>query len=139
MKFPIPKIWRESEDHSVTATFALWIRVKDLEEKMLNISWISWPWIFFCSNYIRREANSTWVNEKIMKWTLGVDLQSIRVICAYGITEQMLTMHYIQRSRPVRTELCVGKRIVKFEPIVEAWEVLLPPLHIKLGLMKLFV
>lgn len=47
--------------------------------------------------------------------------------------------HYIQRSWPVRTELCVGKQNVKFEPIVEAEKVLMPPLHIKLGLMKQFV
>ncbi len=47
--------------------------------------------------------------------------------------------HYIQRSWPERTEFCIGKQNVKFSSIVEAEKVLMPPLHIKLGLMKQFV
>ena len=47
--------------------------------------------------------------------------------------------HYVRWSWPIRTEFCVGKQNVKFESIVGAEKVLMPPLHIKLGLMKQFV
>ena len=43
------------------------------------------------------------------------------------------------RASPIRTESCVGKQNVTFEPIFEMEKVLMPPLHIKLGLMKQFI
>ena len=36
-------------------------------------------------------------------------------------------------------DLKTGKHNVKWEPVVEPKNILMPPLHIKLGLMKLFV
>lgn len=47
--------------------------------------------------------------------------------------------HYVRRSWPTRTEFRVGQQNVKLEPIVDPEFVLMPPLHIKLGLMKQFV
>lgn len=47
--------------------------------------------------------------------------------------------HYHQRDWPQRTEFSLGKCNVKWEPLVEPHKVLMPPLHIKLGLMKQFV
>jgi hypothetical protein len=47
--------------------------------------------------------------------------------------------HYIQREWPPRTGYIAGQHSVKSEPLVSAQKVLLPPLHIKLGLMKNFV
>jgi hypothetical protein len=47
--------------------------------------------------------------------------------------------HYIQREWPPRTCYIAGQHSVKCEPLVSAQKVLLPPLHIKLGLMKNFV
>ena len=47
--------------------------------------------------------------------------------------------HYIQREWPPRTGYITGQHSVKSEPLVSAQKVLLPPLHIKLGLMKNFV
>src|SRR5215469_12926628 len=47
--------------------------------------------------------------------------------------------HYRQRDWPQRTEFSLGKSNVKWEPLVEPHKVLMPPLHIKLGLMKQFV
>ncbi|XP_058859314.1 uncharacterized protein LOC131702005 [Acipenser ruthenus] len=38
-----------------------------------------------------------------------------------------------------RTEFSVGRNNVKWEPLVDPRKVLMPPLHIKLGLMKQFV
>ncbi|KAL6477291.1 hypothetical protein MHYP_G00131260 [Metynnis hypsauchen] len=47
--------------------------------------------------------------------------------------------HYHRRDWPQRTEFTVGKDNVKWEPLVDPCKVLMPPLHIKLGLIKQFV
>ena len=47
--------------------------------------------------------------------------------------------HYFKRDWPKRSTLKVGTKNVKYTPLVEASKILLPPLHIKLGLMKNFV
>ncbi|KAL6487813.1 hypothetical protein MHYP_G00044390 [Metynnis hypsauchen] len=47
--------------------------------------------------------------------------------------------HYHRRDWPQRTEFTVGKNNVKWEPLVDPRKVLMPPLHIKLGLIKQFV
>jgi hypothetical protein len=47
--------------------------------------------------------------------------------------------HYHRRNWPQRTEFTVGKDNVKWEPLLDPRKVLMPPLHIKLGLIKQFV
>ncbi|KAL7834398.1 hypothetical protein SRHO_G00286450 [Serrasalmus rhombeus] len=47
--------------------------------------------------------------------------------------------HYHRRDWPQRTEFTVGKNNVKWEPLVDPRKVLMPPQHIKLGLIKQFV
>ncbi|XP_061421616.1 uncharacterized protein LOC133350847 [Lethenteron reissneri] len=47
--------------------------------------------------------------------------------------------HYHRWDWPQRTEFSVGRNNVKWEPLVDPWKVLMPPLHINLGLMKQFV
>ncbi|KAL7837429.1 hypothetical protein SRHO_G00271400 [Serrasalmus rhombeus] len=47
--------------------------------------------------------------------------------------------HYHRRDWPQRTEFSVGKNNVKWEPLVDSHKVLMPPLHIKLGLINQFV
>ena len=47
--------------------------------------------------------------------------------------------HYSKRIWPPRTDFTPGKHNVKAVPLVPTEKVLLPPLHIKLGLMKNFV
>ncbi|KAL0831279.1 hypothetical protein ABMA28_002123 [Loxostege sticticalis] len=49
------------------------------------------------------------------------------------------TLHYKQQSWPERIGFQIGKHNVQNEPIVKADDILMPPLHIKLGLMKQFV
>lgn len=48
-------------------------------------------------------------------------------------------LHYQQHSWPQRSEFQIGQHNVKNKPIVEPDRILMPPLHIKLGLMKQFV
>jgi hypothetical protein len=47
--------------------------------------------------------------------------------------------HYQKKEWPKRDVLIPGKQNVKYAPLIEPSKVLLPPLHIKLGLMKNFV
>lgn len=48
-------------------------------------------------------------------------------------------LHYKQKVWPPRTEFTPGTGSVKHVPLVDPRKILLPPLHIKLGLMKNFV
>jgi hypothetical protein len=48
-------------------------------------------------------------------------------------------LHYTQREWPERTHFTPGTLNVKEQPLVDRHKVLLPPLHIKLGLMKNFI
>jgi hypothetical protein len=47
--------------------------------------------------------------------------------------------HYVKREWPLRNELIPGKHNVLNVPLVSKESILLPPLHIKLGLAKQFV
>ena len=49
------------------------------------------------------------------------------------------SLHYEKRTWPLRTGYEVGAHTLKQEPLVEPRKVLMPPLHIKLGLIKQFV
>ena len=49
------------------------------------------------------------------------------------------TGHYHRKDWPQRTEFCKGKSNIMWEPLIELQKVLIPPLHIKLGLIKQFV
>ena len=46
------------------------------------------------------------------------------------------TAHYHRKNWPQRTKFSVGNSNVKWEPLIEPQKVLMPPLHIKLGLIK---
>ena len=47
--------------------------------------------------------------------------------------------HYVRKTWPTREQFTPGTHSIKAAPLVDAQKVLLPPLHIKLGLMKAFV
>ena len=47
--------------------------------------------------------------------------------------------HWIKQDWPVREELVPGEKNVQAHPLVERSKIILPPLHIKLGIMKQFV
>ncbi|KAL4721288.1 hypothetical protein ACJJTC_014295 [Scirpophaga incertulas] len=47
--------------------------------------------------------------------------------------------HYVRKTWPLRTSYDPGQKYVKNYPLVDPKKVLLPPLHIKLGLIKNFV
>jgi len=46
--------------------------------------------------------------------------------------------HWIKQDWPVREKLLPGEKNVQGHPLVERSKIILPPLHIKLGIMKQF-
>ena len=47
-------------------------------------------------------------------------------------------MHYQRQIWPKRTTFSVEKNNVKRDPLIDTRKILMPPLHIKLGLIKQF-
>jgi hypothetical protein len=88
------------------------------------------------------------VNYKKYQWQLYGDLKVVAVLLGLqqGCTKfccflrewdsRAKTSHYKRRDRPSRQSL---ERGIKHLPLVESSNILLPPLNIKLGLMKNFV
>ena len=58
-------------------------------------------------------------------------------LCEWNSREK--DSHYIKKDRSLRQSLIPGGKNVKHPPLVESNKILLPPLHIKLGLVKNFV
>ena len=45
-------------------------------------------------------------------------------------------LHYVKKDWPVRNAFSIGQKNVIQKPIVDTEKIILPPLHIKLGLAK---
>lgn len=85
------------------------------------------------------------------KWSVYGDLKVISVLLGQqaGFTKypcflcewdsRARSEHWTRKNWPQRSNLLPGEKNVKYEPLVSPSNVLLPPLHIKLGLMKQFV
>jgi hypothetical protein len=88
------------------------------------------------------------VNYKEYQWQLFGDLKVVAVLLGLqqGYTKfccflcewdsRAKTSHYKRRDWPSQQSLEPGTKNVQLLPLVESSNILLPPLHIKLGLMK---
>ena len=77
---------------------------------------------------------------KMVAFLLGLQAGFIKFqcfLCLWG--SRATSEHYRRKNWEQRTEFVVGSRNVMWEPLVDPRNVLMPPLHIKLGLMKQFV
>lgn len=91
------------------------------------------------------------IKYKDFKWKVCADLKVIAMLLGLqgGFTKHCCFLcmwdsratdkHYLIRDWPKRTEFVCGKSNVKYLPLINPEDVILPPLHIKLGLMKNFV
>ena len=85
------------------------------------------------------------------KWIICVDLKMVNFLLGQqsGYTKypcficlwdsRANDQHWEKKDWPIREELVVGEKNVINEPLVNRDRIILPPLHIKLGLMKQFV
>ena len=77
---------------------------------------------------------------KMVAFLLGLQGGFIKFQCFLCIWDSRATSdHYNRKNWEQRTEFVVGTRNVMWEPLVDPRIALMPPLHIKLGLMKQFV
>ncbi|QQP53796.1 Uncharacterized protein FKW44_006400, partial [Caligus rogercresseyi] len=84
------------------------------------------------------------------KWIICVDLKMVNFllgqqsgftkypcfICMWDSRDRV--QHYVKKEWPVRDQLVPGARNIIHEPLVDREKILIPPLHLKLGLMKQF-
>lgn len=85
------------------------------------------------------------------QWVMCVDLKMVNFLLGQqgGYTKfpcflclwdsRAKNDHWVKKTWPLRTALVVGQKNVINEPLVTRDKIILPPLHIKLGLMKQFV
>ena len=77
---------------------------------------------------------------KMVAFLTGLQGGFTKFMCYLCLWDSRNTaLHYQQRHWPLRTRHEVGSHNVKHVPLVEPEKLLMPPLHIKLGLIKLFV
>ena len=88
------------------------------------------------------------INYEVHQWQICGDLKVIAIILGMqlGYTKYCCflcewdsrdrTSHYIRNIWPERKMMEPGKKNIKYTPLVARDKILLPPLHIKLGLMK---
>jgi hypothetical protein len=85
------------------------------------------------------------------QWIICVDLKMVNILLGqqHGYTKYPCFIcfwdsrakleHWVKKDWPLRTELVVGQKNVINKQLVSRNKIILPPLHIKLGLMKQFV
>ena len=85
------------------------------------------------------------------QWKICVDLKMVNLLLGQqgGYTKYPCFIclwnrrskkdHWIEKNWPIREDMVVGKNNVTHQPLVERNRIILPPLHIKLGLMKQLV
>lgn len=85
------------------------------------------------------------------RWKICSDLKVVAMLAGLqqGYTKYMCFLckwdsrarnqHYIRQDWPERTNFTIGVANVKYKPLVDQEQIILPPLHIKLGLFKNFV
>lgn len=91
------------------------------------------------------------INYETHKWQVCGDLKIITILLGQqsGFTKYPCYLclwdsrdrvqHYVKKKWPARTSLAPGSHNVIHESLVDPSKILIPPLHIKLGLMKQFV
>lgn len=85
------------------------------------------------------------------QWVMCVDLKMVNFLLGQqgGYTKypcficlwdsRAKDQHWVRRHWPLRESMTVGEKNIVAEPLVDRNNIILPPLHIKLGLMKQFI
>ena len=77
---------------------------------------------------------------KVIALLLGLQGGFTKFCCFLCLWDSRATaQHYVTKNRPIRQDYIPGEHNIKYPPLVQREKVILPPLHIKLGLMKNFV
>lgn len=77
---------------------------------------------------------------KVIGMLMGMQAGFTKYCCFLCLWDsRAVDQHYVKCDWPLRTDYEPGRGSVKFDPLVKPADIFLPPLHIKLGLMKNFV
>lgn len=91
------------------------------------------------------------INYSQHNWKICSDLKVVAMLTGLqqGYTKYMCFLckwdsrarkeHYVRKDWPKRDSFTIGQENVKYTPLVDMEQIILPPLHIKLGLFKNFV
>lgn len=91
------------------------------------------------------------ISYKDHEWKICADLKVVAMVTGLqqGYTKYCCFLckwdsrarnyHYVKKYWPKRVNFIMGQANVKFDPLVKLDNIILPPLHIKLGLFKNFV
>lgn len=102
-------------------------------------------------NYETMATLLTLLKYEEYNWKICSDLKVVAMLCGLqgGYTKYCCFLclwdsrardkHYTRKDWPKRNNDIVGQSNIKFEPLVEKSKIILPPLHIKLGLFKNFI
>ncbi|GBM20616.1 hypothetical protein AVEN_230215-1 [Araneus ventricosus] len=83
---------------------------------------------------------AVWGDLKVISMLLGQQKEYMKFPCFLSDRNSRdRKQHYIKKEYPIRRTLDPGDKNTQRENLVDPKKVLLPPLHIKLGLMKQFV
>lgn len=141
-----PSQWRLFIDASLYSTKAVLLHIGN-----------KYPSIPVAHSIVLKETYSnlqyilTKINYEVNKWLICADLKVVAILSGLqaGYTKYMCYLcewdsrareqHYKRTSWPTRSSSTIGSFNVINEPLVPKQNILLPPLHIKLGLMKQFV
>ena len=101
--------------------------------------------------YVNIKLMLDYVNYSLYKWEVIGDFKMIGILMGMqpGFTKYncflclwdscKVTEHYKRKKWPLCENFNVGENNIKYDPLVDKNKVLMPPLHIKLGLCKQFV
>lgn len=74
---------------------------------------------------------------KVIGMLMGMQAGFTKYCCFLCLWDsRAVDQHYVKCDWPLRTDYEPGRGSVKFDPLVKPADIFLPPLHIKLGLMK---
>ena len=80
-----------------------------------------------------------YVNHKVVGLDLGLQGGYTKYLCFLCLWDSLAdNQHYVRQVLSLRQGLKPGSHNVQSHPLVEPNKILLPPLHIKLGVMKNF-
>jgi len=102
-------------------------------------------------SYETMEALLKLIKYNEFQWKICADLKVVGMVCGLqgGYTKNCCflclwdsradSQHYVKKKWEARKRAVIGKNNIKYNPIVKKENIILPPLHIKLGLVKNFV
>lgn len=141
-----PKEWRLFIDSSTLSLKAVLLHIGNILPSIpigyavhMKESYDNMKYLLTCIKYDEHQWQICG-DLKVVALLLGLQLGYTKFCCFLCEWDSRAkALHYKRQDWPVRQSLEPGQKNVQHVPLVDSKKILLPPLHIKLGLMKNFV